>query len=92
LAPQRQGDRGDVDDAAVALPVFIKFRDLVAAGIVSNWPTLARLIDEEGFPAGILLGKNTRAFRLDEVQAWLDTRPTERKVVSRRVSEQQPEA
>jgi predicted DNA-binding transcriptional regulator AlpA len=30
-----------------------------------------RLIDEEGFPPGAMLGRNTRAWALDEVEAWL---------------------
>jgi predicted DNA-binding transcriptional regulator AlpA len=54
---------------------YVRFRDLVAAGIVYNWPTLLRLIDREGFPVGIWLGSNTRAWRLDEVEAWLANRP-----------------
>lgn len=80
---RRQGDRsGDDDDAAAArLPVFVRFRDLVDANIVRNWPTLLRLIDEDGFPPGVMLGRNTRAWALDEVEAWLAARPTARKVV-----------
>ena len=64
---------------AAAFTLFIRFNDLVAAGIVGNWPTLGRLIDDEGFPVGILLGKNTRAWPVDEVEAWLAARPTGRK-------------
>jgi predicted DNA-binding transcriptional regulator AlpA len=90
LAPRRQGDRSDPD--AAALPVFVRFKDLVAARIIGNWPTLIRLINEQNFPAGVMLGKNTRAWRLDEVRAWLAALPSERKIVPRRVSEQQPEA
>jgi hypothetical protein len=76
--PRRQGDRGNKDDGAPRLPVFVRYRDLVAAGIVNNWPTLIRLITEQNFPCGILLGPNTRAWRLDEVEAWLAARPIER--------------
>jgi predicted DNA-binding transcriptional regulator AlpA len=43
-----------------------------------------RLIDEEGFPPGAMLGRNTRAWALDEVEAWLAARPTARKAVPRR--------
>jgi hypothetical protein len=32
------------------LTTFVRFRDLVDANIVRNWPTLLRLIDEDGFP------------------------------------------
>ncbi|MFZ1885331.1 MAG: hypothetical protein WAU53_17460, partial [Rhodoplanes sp.] len=37
------------------LPVYVRFRDLVEANIVHNWPQLLRLIAIEGFPRGILL-------------------------------------
>ena len=63
------------------LPQFVRFRDLVAAGIVQNWPTLLRLIAEDGFPTGTLLGRNTRAWRLDEIENWLRSRPTARKIL-----------
>jgi hypothetical protein len=63
------------------LSTFVRFRDLVDANIVRNWPTLLRLIAEDGFPSGIMLGRNTRAWPLDEVEAWLAERPTAKKVV-----------
>src|SRR5436190_14937720 len=49
---RRQGDRGSAgDDAAPAqrLPIYVRFADLAAAGIVRNWPTLLRVMDEDGF-------------------------------------------
>jgi hypothetical protein len=67
--------------AQAGLPVFLRYGDLVAANIVRNWPSLLRLIDEEGFPAGAMLSRNVRAWALDEVMAWLATRPTARKIV-----------
>jgi hypothetical protein len=81
---QRHGDRGSGDDdsaARYALPTFVRYADLIAAGIVANWTTLLRLIDTEGFPVGIMIGANTRAWRLDDVEAWLASRPTARKVI-----------
>ena len=36
------------------LPVFYRFKDLVAAGLVNNRTTLLRLIDKQGFPPGTL--------------------------------------
>jgi predicted DNA-binding transcriptional regulator AlpA len=81
-----------VEADAAALPTYVRFRDLVDACIVGNWPTLSRLIDEQNFPAGVMLGKNTRAWRLDEVQAWLAALPTARKIVPRQASEGQPHA
>lgn len=57
--------------------VLLRFNDLKARGIVRNHPTLSRWIKEEGFPPGRLLGPNTRAWRESEVEAWLDSRPSE---------------
>jgi predicted DNA-binding transcriptional regulator AlpA len=58
------------------LPQFLRFKDLRAAGITTNWPHLARLIDAEGFPPGRMLSRNLRAWTLEEVQAWIASRPT----------------
>jgi hypothetical protein len=33
--------------------------------------------DRYGFPSGLLLGANSRAWRLAEVEQWLADRPTE---------------
>jgi hypothetical protein len=77
---RKQGDRGDSDDAA-ALPTFVRYEDLVAAGIVGNRVTLARLIDKDGFPPGFMLGRNTRAWVLDDVERWIASRPTARKEI-----------
>jgi hypothetical protein len=64
------------------LTTFVRFRDLVNANIVRNWPTLLRLIDKDGFPPGVMLGRNTRAWALDEVEAWLAARPTAKNAVT----------
>src|SRR5262249_643561 len=80
------GDDGDGDDDDTAaprgLPVSVRYADLVAAGIVANWTTLLRLIDDEGFPPGIMIGPNTRAWRVDAVERWLAERPSARKSIS----------
>jgi hypothetical protein len=60
---------------------LLRFSNLKAAGIVNNWPGLKRKIDRENFPLGRLIGPNTRAWTEEEVQAWLDSRPTARKPV-----------
>lgn len=62
-------------------PVFVRYEDLVAAGFVGSWTQLLRMIDDEGFPAGTLLSANVRAWRLDEMEAWLAARPMARKAV-----------
>jgi predicted DNA-binding transcriptional regulator AlpA len=53
---------------------FLTFKDLQTLGIVTNWPTLGRMIDGSGFPAGIRLSASKRAWSEDEVKAWLATR------------------
>lgn len=60
---------------------YLRYTDLVARGIVRNRPTLSNWIRDYGFPPGQLIGPNARAWREDEVQAWLDSRPTPRKPV-----------
>ena len=65
-----------------ALPVLVRFTDLKAAGITENWTHLTRLINEQGFPAGILLSANIRAWDAASVRQWLASRPVERKVVN----------
>ena len=53
---------------------FLRYSDLQAAGIVLNRMTLSRWIRHYGFPPGILLGPNTRAWPADEVEAWIESR------------------
>ena len=69
------------DDTAPRLPVYVRFVDLKANGIVGNWSILQRLIDEHGFPPGIMIAKNTRAWPLDAVMLWLEARPVAKKIV-----------
>ncbi len=53
---------------------YLRFNDLKAREIVRNRTTLARWIKKYGFPPGVLLGPNTRAWPADEVDAWLEAR------------------
>ena len=53
---------------------LVRFADLKERGIVTNWPTLLRWIGRQGFPSGIKLGPNTRAWTEDEIDAWLEAR------------------
>lgn len=57
---------------------YYRYPDLVKAGIVNNRTTLARWVRDNGFPAGVLLGPNTRAWPTDAVDAWLEARAAER--------------
>ena len=56
-------------------PVLLRFSDLKARGIVNNWTTLRNWQKREGFPPGILLGPNSRAWPEDEIEAWLAESP-----------------
>jgi hypothetical protein len=53
---------------------YLRFKDLQQRNIVRNWTTLARLVREQGFPAGTRLGAQTRAWDEAEVEAWLESR------------------
>ena len=53
---------------------YLRFADLKARGVVRNWTTLARLVREQGFPAGTRVGAQTRAWEEGEVAAWLEAR------------------
>jgi predicted DNA-binding transcriptional regulator AlpA len=54
---------------------LLRFRDLKARGLVNNWVTLNRWIQEQGFPPGRLLGPNTRVWTEAEIEAWVASRP-----------------
>ena len=58
----------------------LRFRDLKARGVISSWATLGEWIANEGFPPGRLVA-NTRLWDESEVAAWLQTPPTDRKLV-----------
>ena len=59
------------------MTTFLRFSDLKQRKIVNNWTTLHRWIQREGFPPGIMLGPNTRAWRRTWIEQWLANRPTE---------------
>jgi predicted DNA-binding transcriptional regulator AlpA len=62
----------------MAIAKYLRYPDLVEAGVVTNRVTLGRMIKSQGFPAGRLLGFNTRAWTETEIREWLDSRPVER--------------
>ena len=66
---------------------YWRFNDLKRLGIVTNRMTLWRWIKDQGFPEGVLLGPNSRAWPVPEVCDWLKTRksrkPTPRKIERR---------
>ena len=59
------------------LPALVRFKGLYERGIAESYQGLRHLIKTEGFPPGILLGPSSRAWRIDEVNAWLASRPSE---------------
>jgi predicted DNA-binding transcriptional regulator AlpA len=63
---------------------LIRYPDLVAKGIVNSRMTLGRLIDNQGFPAGVLITPNARAWDESEVDAWIAARPAARKPSTRK--------
>jgi predicted DNA-binding transcriptional regulator AlpA len=63
------------------LPRYIRYRDLAAAGIVGSWMQLNRMMNTEGFPEGILISANIRAWPVDEIERWLASRPTAKKAI-----------
>jgi predicted DNA-binding transcriptional regulator AlpA len=54
---------------------LLRFADLKSRGIVRNWVTLLRWIENENFPPGMRLGPNTRAWSEDEIAKWIAARP-----------------
>jgi hypothetical protein len=53
----------------------VRFEDLKRAGIVKDWWGLKYLIDKCGFPPGFLLGTRSRAWTLESVEKWIQSRP-----------------
>ncbi|MEE8173056.1 MAG: AlpA family phage regulatory protein [Alphaproteobacteria bacterium] len=56
---------------------YLRYADLVERQIVRNRTTLSRWIKHYGFPPGVLLGPNTRAWPEEEAEAWLQARAAE---------------
>ena len=67
---------------------WIRYPDLVAKGVVNSRMTLKRLIDTQGFPAGVLITPNARAWDEKEVDAWIAARPAARKPSTRKAKSQ----
>ncbi|PZV36166.1 AlpA family phage regulatory protein [Mesorhizobium kowhaii] len=60
------------------MTTFLRFKDLKARGIVTNWPTLLDWIKDEGFPPGRYFGPNTRVWSDEEIDCWTASRPLAR--------------
>ena len=59
---------------------YYRYSDLVKARIVNNRTTLSRWIKNYGFPAGVYLGPNTKAWPAEDIERWLAKRASEREV------------
>jgi hypothetical protein len=68
----------------LSTPTLLRFRDLKEQKIVANRMTLKNWIEHEGFPPGRMLAANTRVWFLDEIAAWLDSRPVGGRDTTRR--------
>jgi predicted DNA-binding transcriptional regulator AlpA len=53
---------------------MLRFKDLKERGVASSWPHVKQLVHTYGFPPGYRLGGQTRAWREDEVEAWINSR------------------
>ena len=53
----------------------LRFPDLKRVGI-NNWPTLKRRVEKDNFPPGRYIGKNSRVWTEEEVEAWWLNRPS----------------
>lgn len=73
LASQHRPPHGDGDDDS-PLPTLVRYRDVVKAGICSNRMQLARMITNEGMPAGFKLSANVHVWNVSEVLAWLQAK------------------
>jgi hypothetical protein len=69
------------DHPVAALKPRLRFKDLKAAGITDSWTQLAHLVDDYGFPPGKKLSPNVRSWTVEEVAAWVEGRPSYRKVM-----------
>ena len=59
------------------VPHFLRLKDLQERGIVMTHQAVRHMQIHEGFPLGRLLGPSSRVWTTDEVNAWLESRPTE---------------
>ena len=71
---------------------YLRYADLVERQIINNRTTLQRWIRDYAFPAGVLLGPNTRAWRADQIEAWLAARAAETESADAEVKPEAPAA
>jgi predicted DNA-binding transcriptional regulator AlpA len=74
------------------VPNFLRFKDLQAKGIATTWQGLRHLQLHQGFPLGRLLGPSSRVWSAEEINAWLQTRPSEQSPQTQRRAQRSIEA
>jgi predicted DNA-binding transcriptional regulator AlpA len=57
---------------------ILRYDDLKRSGVVNNRATLYRWIKHHGFPPGVLIGPNSRAWAEKDVLDWLSLRAVNR--------------
>jgi predicted DNA-binding transcriptional regulator AlpA len=67
---------------------LLRFPDLIARGLFNSRMTLKRAIDTQGFPPGVLITPNARAWDEAAIDAWLASRPAARKAVRQKAAPQ----
>jgi predicted DNA-binding transcriptional regulator AlpA len=55
---------------------WLRFQDLKTRGLVNSWPALTNKIRTQDFPPGRMLGPNTRAWSVEEIEAFEESRPS----------------
>jgi hypothetical protein len=58
------------------LEELCRLKHLQENNIADSYTQAKELEEKEGFPRGMMLGPNTRAWFVSEVNAWLKNRPT----------------
>ena len=53
-----------------------RFADLKQRQIVESCAQLKKLVERDGFPPGFILSPQIRAWRADDIERWLASRPT----------------
>jgi predicted DNA-binding transcriptional regulator AlpA len=67
---------------------LLRFPDLIARGLFNSRMTLKRAIDTQGFPPGVLITPNARAWDEAAIDAWIASRPAARKAVRQKAAPQ----
>jgi predicted DNA-binding transcriptional regulator AlpA len=57
---------------------MLRFNDLKRLGLAPTYAVLRRRVANEGFPEGVWLSQNVRAWSLASIEAWIASRPSER--------------